>query len=187
MTNSPASHSPLTHQPPATPQGLARLNAMSAAEAAAALTVVCGSKRWAAAMTGNRPFQQLDALIQTADSIWFALSPADWTEAFAHHPRIGETNLAQARFAKTAQQSSIEQSGMSGASDEVRRAFVAGNAEYERKFGHVFLICATGKSGAFMLDQLGKRLKNDAATELHQAAREQAMITRMRLTKLVNS
>jgi len=166
--------------------GLARLNEMVAPDAKAALMGCCGSVRWAAEMAHRRPFGGLDAILNAADEVWFGLTRADWLDAFSHHPRIGETNLAQAKFVKTAEQSGNEQSGMADASDEIRREFAAGNAEYERKFGHVFLICASGKSGVFMLEQVRARMRNDAATELAKAAKEQSMIVRMRLTKLVN-
>lgn len=76
---------------------------------------------------------------------------------------------------------------MAGANDDVRAEFAARNAEYERKFGHVFLICATGKTGEEMLDSLRERMKNDAATELRNAAKEQSKIVRIRLGKLVEA
>jgi len=60
------------------------------------------------------------------------------------------------------------------------------NHEYERKFGHVFLICATGRGADEMLTQLEQRMTNDPATELRVAAAEQAKITRLRLEKLLS-
>ena len=76
---------------------------------------------------------------------------------------------------------------MAGASEAVRAEFASGNADYEKKFGHVFLICATGKTGEEMLGSLRQRMKNDAATELRNAANEQSKIVRIRLGKLVES
>lgn len=138
-------------------------------------------------MAAARPFASVDTLFTEADRFWFALTREDWLEAFGHHPRIGERNLSAPKFAATAQQSSREQSGMNAASDADRSAFAEGNAEYERRFGHVFLICATGRSAAAMLEQLRTRLSNDAATELTNAAREQAMITRLRLERMLST
>ena len=170
---------------PSTPEGLARFNALSPDDAAAALHAACGSHRWAGVVAAKRPFATVEDLLQAADEAWFKMAPKDWLEAFSHHPRIGETDLSQARFAKTAAQSSKEQSGMARASEKTRRAFVEGNAEYEEKFGYVFLICATGKSGEEMLRQLRRRVTNDSATELRNAVHEQSLITRIRLSKLV--
>lgn len=173
-------------QPGAAP-GLAKFNAMDEQSARAALASVCGSRKWVGQMLGLRPFADSGKLFAEADRVWFGLEKQDWLEAFSHHPRIGERNLAQAKFAATAAQSSKEQSGMAGASEEVRAAFAAGNEEYERKFGHVFLICATGKSGEQMLQSLNTRIANDGATELKNAAAEQSKIVRIRLEKLVES
>jgi OHCU decarboxylase len=168
------------------PPGLARLNAMERAEAERVLHAVCGSRAWVEAIAERRPFADAAGLYAAADAAWFALDEQEMLEAFSHHPRIGERKLDQPRFAATAAQSSREQSGMAGAPDEVRAAFVAGNAAYERKFGHVFLICATGKSGEEMLAALRARLGNDAATELRNAAAEQAKIIGIRLERLVS-
>lgn len=170
-----------------TPGGLQRLNAQSPSDAAASLHGCCGCCVWAARMAAARPFATVSGLLSEADRQWAALGEPEWREAFSHHPRIGETNLNQPRFAATAAQSSREQSGMAAASDEVRKQFLALNAEYERRFGHVFLICATGRTAAEMLEQLQTRLGNDAATELRIAAQQQGMITRIRLERLVNS
>lgn len=175
------------HSPETNPAGLERLNEMSEREARQKLLAVCGSERWVNRMIARRPFASVDAVYSAADADWFGLEKQDWLEAFSHHPQIGERNLAQAKFAATASQSSREQSGMAGASDEVRAEFAAGNAEYERKFGHVFLICATGKTGEEMLDSLRERMRNDAPTELRNAANEQSKIVRIRLGKLVEA
>jgi len=167
--------------------GLERLNEMSEPEAHEMLIAVCGSKQWVDRMIARRPFASADALYAAADETWFALEKQSWLEAFSHHPRIGERNLARAKFAATAAQSSKEQSGMAGATEAVRTEFASGNAEYEKKFGHVFLICATGKTGEEMLDSLRERTENDAATELRNAANEQSKIVRIRLGKLVEA
>jgi 2-oxo-4-hydroxy-4-carboxy-5-ureidoimidazoline decarboxylase len=73
---------------------------------------------------------------------------------------------------------------MDTATAATRRALAEGNRLYEKKFGHVFLICATGKSAEEMLAALGRRLENDPETELRAAAEEQRKITRQRLEKL---
>lgn len=168
-----------------TPAGLRRLNAMTPDEAESALHSCCGCRVWAARVAAARPFIDVASLRAEADRQWALLGPAEWLEAFSHHPRIGETNLNQPRYAATASQSAREQSGMAAAGDDIRAEFVRLNAEYEHRFGHVFLICATGRTAAEMLEQLKVRLNNDPETELRTAAAQQLLITHIRLGRLV--
>jgi 2-oxo-4-hydroxy-4-carboxy-5-ureidoimidazoline decarboxylase len=78
-----------------------------------------------------------------------------------------------------------EQSGMAGASDEVRAAMAAGNAEYERRFGHVYLVCAAGRSADELLAVLTERLDDSPEEEAARTRAELAAINRLRLTGLV--
>lgn len=135
-------------------------------------------------MLAARPFADDAALFDAAARVWRNLGPDDWREAFAHHPRIGEQAGNDPRQAATADLSEREQSGVNRADEQVRPALVDGNRAYEARFGHVFLICATGRSAEGILVELERRLRNDAETELRIAAAEQAKITRLRLAKL---
>jgi len=137
----------------------------------------CASTKWIEAMASGRPFEDWNAMLETASATWSSLSPDDWQEAFRGHPRIGER--AAARW------SSDEQSGTRSAAPETMKAVADANREYEQKFGHVFLICATGRTADEMLASLRQRMENDAATELRVAADEQRKITALRLEKLV--
>ena len=154
-----------------------RLNDASADEARALLHACCGSASWAERMLARRPFASLDALLATARETWFALSPADWLEAFNAHPRIGERSA----FVSTRHLSEREQSGAAAAAADVRAELAHLNREYELKFGYIFIVCATGKSAEEMVSLLRERLRNDAATEMPIAAGEQAKITALRL------
>ena len=162
------------------------LNFRGEADARDALTRCCGASRWVEAMLEARPFAGDEALFETAERLWWSLEPEDWREAFAHHPRIGERRLEQARFAKTASWSKGEQAGTAKAPQEVLDALHRGNIAYEERFGHVFLICATGLGAEEMLASLESRLDNDSEAEVRIAAGEQAKITRLRLRKLVS-
>ena len=142
------------------------------------LAKCCGSSRWAAAMAGRRPFKNAEHVYVAADEIWWSLDGADWLEAFLHHPRIG-ARAGRWGWAKD------EQSGTRDAPADTLQKLADLNHEYERKFGHVFLICATGKRAEEMLADLERRMTNDPATELRIAAGEQAKITRLRLEKLL--
>lgn len=156
-------------------------------EATAALLGVCHSSRWAEALADQRPFGSWSRLLLAARDTWRGLDHADWLEAFAAHPRIGEDPARlRARFAATAKQSGAEQAGIRGAGEETLLALQEGNRLYEERFGHVFLICATGCSAGFMLDQLRARLGNTPEVELATAAAEHEAITRIRLQKLEN-
>lgn len=171
---------------PPLPAGLARLNTLAAPEFAAELMKCCGAKRWAKAVAAAKPFATVAALLARAETAMDGLTRADWLEAFSRHPRIGERNPQQAKFAPTAGWSGEEQSGMAGTSGEARRRLEDRNKEYERKFGHVFLICAAGKGADEMLAALEQRMGNIASVELKNAAAEQRQITRLRLERLVN-
>ena len=128
-------------------------------------------------MIDRRPFGSLDAVFQSAGEIWKSLDASDWLEAFAHHPRIGEQtkNSVAAR----------EQSGMKTADDDIRSQLAQVNRDYERRFGYIYIVCATGKSAEEMLAIARNRLNNDPATELAVAAEEQRKITQLRLAKLL--
>jgi OHCU decarboxylase len=144
------------------------------------LLAVCGSRRWAKEMVASRPFGSLAAMPATAVRIWDSLGREDRLEAFAAHPRIGERSGD-----RTSQWSRDEQSASAAGSSDVVRALLEGNQAYEAKFGHVFLICATGMSADEVLAALNARLDNDPDTELDIAAAEQAKIIELRLDKLV--
>ena len=155
---------------------LDELNALPGDAAERALLDVCGSRRWAVALAARRPFESREDLDDEALGIWATLDGGDWLEAFARHPRIGERAGGWSRE---------EQGGVRGAADDTLEQLARGNHEYERKFGHVFLICATGRSAAEILANLEERLDNEPARELRVAADEQAKIIRLRLDRLL--
>ena len=162
----------------------ALLNTLSEDEARRALLRCCGCRHWVEIMLGSRPFADDETLFRTADEAWTDLSREDWLEAFSHHPRIGERELETKAPAATRKWSAQEQAGAAQAPEERLRALEEGNRAYEGRFGHVFLICASGLDADTMLAALRQRLGNDPETELHVAAAEHAKITRLRLVKL---
>jgi allantoicase len=141
----------------------------------ATLLACCGSHAWVKKMAESQPFATAEQMFDAADRIWWTLSPDDWREAFTAHPKIGEKNSDE--------QSCSEQSGMREAAAEIRARIAAGNRTYLERFGHIYIVCATGKSAAQMAEILESRLVNDPATELRAAAAEQRQITRLRLEK----
>jgi 2-oxo-4-hydroxy-4-carboxy-5-ureidoimidazoline decarboxylase len=153
-------------------------------DARAMLRRCCGSTRWIERMLARRPFETLDAVRAAAREEWFGLTPTDWLEAFTHHPRIGDVDSLRRRFATTRYLSEKEQAGVNEAPDEVLRSLAEGNAAYEARFGHIFIVCATGRSAEEMLAILRARLDHDPAEEILVAAEEQAKITDLRLRGL---
>ncbi|MDQ3907385.1 MAG: 2-oxo-4-hydroxy-4-carboxy-5-ureidoimidazoline decarboxylase [Acidobacteriota bacterium] len=168
-------------------QGLDWLNSLSHEEAEAELLKCCGSTAWACAVAARRPFAEEEQLLSAADDVWSNLEADDWLEAFSRHPKIGERKSPTAQSAQEQSWSRHEQS-RAGGTDESERALLAElNREYERKFGHIFIVCAAGKGTAEILASLKSRIGNDAAAEVKNAAEEQRQITRLRLRKLLEA
>jgi 2-oxo-4-hydroxy-4-carboxy-5-ureidoimidazoline decarboxylase len=162
-----------------------RLNTAPEPDARPALERCCGARRWIDAMLAARPWADAEALFASAERAADALDPDDWREAFAHHPRIGDRAALARRFATTAAWAAHEQHGAAVASSDVLDALAEGNRAYEQRFGHIFIVCATGLTAPEMLAMLRARLTNDPARELAIAAGEQRKITRLRLAKLL--
>jgi 2-oxo-4-hydroxy-4-carboxy-5-ureidoimidazoline decarboxylase len=164
---------------------LADLNALTPATRAEALATCCGAGAWVATLNAQFPFASVAALCEAAERTWHNLSETDWREAFAHHPKIGDVSALKEKFASTATWAAGEQGAVRQASDATLAALAAGNAAYERKFGYIFIVCATGKSADEMLALLQARLPNEPSQEIRIAMGEQAKITRLRLLKLL--
>jgi 2-oxo-4-hydroxy-4-carboxy-5-ureidoimidazoline decarboxylase len=160
------------------------LNEADPATAQALLRRCCGSLRWVERMIERRPFGSEAALLAAAREEWLSLGEADWLEAFAHHPRIGDRDSLRARFPETHQLSAQEQAGVAAAGSDVLSALALANREYEARFGFIFIVCASGKRADEMLELLRNRLNNDRDAELRTAAEEQAKITALRLRSL---
>jgi allantoicase len=166
-------------------KGIERINRLTQAEARKAFLDCCGAKEWVTRMLAQKPFSSADQLLETADRVWSELQPESWLEAFRHHPAIGSSKAKEKQSASARRWSSGEQSVAQKASAETLSLLASANREYHAKFGHVFLICATGKTSDEILDCLRRRLPNDRETELCIAVEEQRKITRLRLQKLL--
>ena len=157
------------------------------AEAERLLSACCGSRAWVQAMLARRPFTDPQSLLRQAESAWFALAEADWLQAFAAHPRIGERHVPQGQPKEHAAWAEKEQSGAQSAAADTREALAQGNRAYQEKFGFVYLVCATGKSAEALLAILPTRLGKTRQQELRTAAEEQAKITALRLRKILEA
>jgi allantoicase len=167
--------------------GLRYFNQLSLAEARKALLDCCGSQEWVKQMLQRTPFPDLAHVLDTADKTWAMLGPTDWEEAFRHHPPIGAKRGEKGQSATAKRWSEGEQATAQKAAPHVLAALAKMNQEYQKKFGHVFLICATGKTSEEILASLKERLASDPDAELRIAAEEQRKITRIRLENLFTS
>lgn len=150
------------------------------------LTQCCGSVNWVNKMLASPMAADLIDLEELAQQIWWQCSQQDWLEAFEHHPKIGDVNSLKEKFANTASWASNEQAGVNNANEVIIAKLADGNKEYEKKFGFIFIVCATGKSAEEMLNILLSRLPNSRETEIEMAAEEQMKITLIRLEKLLH-
>jgi len=166
---------------------LDRWNRLSAQEAIEDVLPCCGSMTWARGLVARRPLRDETSLLAIADEIWNSLGEQDWVEAFSKHPRIGERKAPAKASAQSASWSEQEQRNVASAGDAAQQALLRANREYEQRFGRVFIVCATEKSAAEILDSLRRRLQNDDATELREAADEQRKITNLRLKKWLDA
>lgn len=166
---------------------LDELNALPEVAAYKEIEACCVAKNWVKAMVAARPFSNLDHLLEQADTVWKSMSEVDIREAFDGHPRIGDVNTLRAKYAHTADKAGHEQSGMSAADDATISEMATLNDDYFKKFGFIFIVCATGKSAYEMLELLKQRMSNSLAVELAIAAQEQSKITKIRLNKLLAS
>lgn len=166
---------------------LAELNSVPRYRAEAELLQCCGCRGWARAVAGRRPFNNLDRLLRAASDVWWKLDAADWREAFAAHPRIGERRPVAPGSSQAQAWSAQEQWGLNRAGVGVTMSLEEANREYFNKFGYIFIVCASGKSAEEMLGILQSRMPNSAGQEIRIAAEEQDKITRLRLQKLVGA
>ncbi len=164
---------------------IARLNAQPIDDAAAVLLGCCGSSRWARRLAELRVFEDTASLRRQADRVWWMLGEADWLEAFAAHPKIGARKAAVDTGTQAASWSAEEQAGVANVDAVVLERLAAANLAYAERFGFTFIVCATGKPADEMLALCERRLVRSREAELRTAAEEQAAITRLRLTKLV--
>jgi 2-oxo-4-hydroxy-4-carboxy-5-ureidoimidazoline decarboxylase len=146
----------------------------------------CGSTVWVDKMISFFPAEDLVELLEDAEEQWYKCTEKDWREAFAHHPKIGDTESLKKKFASTATWAAGEQGGVNTASQQTIEALAKGNHDYEDKFGYIFIVCATGKTAEEMLALLKERLPNDPVEEILIAADEQNKITKLRLQKLLD-
>jgi 2-oxo-4-hydroxy-4-carboxy-5-ureidoimidazoline decarboxylase len=164
----------MTHEPM-----MSWFNGLSGADAVRALRGCCDSARWAERIAAGRPYATADDLYAAADATLAGLAETDVDEALAAHPRIGDL--------PTGADSRREQAGVAGASEQTLADLAEANRAYEARFGHVYLVCATGKSADELLAIARSRLSNDPATERRVLRDELGKINDVRLRWLLHT
>jgi 2-oxo-4-hydroxy-4-carboxy-5-ureidoimidazoline decarboxylase len=147
-----------------------------------AMLSCCGALRWANAMIAQRPIADEKGIQNFADLAWDGMCEADWLEAFACHPRIGERDTTHLST-QSSMWSQQEQSSVESAADATLGQLAESNALYESKFGFTYILCASGKTPEEMLAILTRRLNRNRASELREAAEQQRLIMHIRLRK----
>ena len=171
---------------PARPAGdqqrarLAEFNGLPGEVARQALADCCYSARWVSAVMAGRPYASVTGLLRLSDRAVAGLAPGELRDALSGHPRIGER-----RDDGADRWSRAEQAGVAGAARPAMQALADGNAAYERRFGHIYLVCATGRTAPELLALLTSRLENDSDTEWGVVRSELQKINRIRLGQLL--
>jgi len=141
----------------------------------------CGSCRFAARLVKRRPLEDIDSLLSAANEIWWSLDKFDWLEAFACHPRIGQSPARGPH--QSSKWSADEQSKARSSDAAVLQVLAAKNLEYERRHGFIYIVCASGRSAEDLLAILDRRLHNSTEAEIREAAENQRQITHLRIRK----
>ncbi|ASA57491.1 2-oxo-4-hydroxy-4-carboxy-5-ureidoimidazoline decarboxylase [Vibrio gazogenes] len=145
------------------------------------LAQICTSTSWQRLMLADMPSLNYAALCRSADVAFAQLSESDWLEAFAGHPMIGDLDTLQKKYNQGKHLSEQEQGNIKQASKAVLHDLLYYNQAYLKKFGFIFIICASQHSAEQVLEQIKARIKNNRSDELMNAAREQQKISRLRM------
>ena len=162
-----------------------QLNSLNNDECIEQFTHCCAAHRWVDKMSNARPFSSVQQVKDQAISHWGTMVEADYLEAFDGHPKIGDPASLKAKYASTHAMASNEQSSVNQASDQTIAELAQFNADYESRFGFIFIVCATGKSADEMLGLIKQRIHNTPEQEIRIAAEEQLKILLIRIDKLL--
>jgi 2-oxo-4-hydroxy-4-carboxy-5-ureidoimidazoline decarboxylase len=165
--------------------GLAVFDATSEEELRSQLRSCCAADAWVERMMAGRPYGSEAALLAASDRATAELDGNGLTQALAGHPRIGDDTSAHGGDGRSAAWSRGEQAGVAGARSDVLGELAAANAAYEQRFGHVYLVCASGRDAAELLAVCQARLGNDPESERGVVLAELTKINRLRLGKLL--
>ena len=135
-------------------------------------------------MAQRRPFDSDAGLFEAAERVWWGLDEADWLEAFAAHPKIGDANALRAGLPRPPPGPATNSRARWAPRRTCSDRLADGNSRYEARFGYIFIVCATGKTAPEMLGFTRAAPHQRPDVEIKIAAAEQAKITRIRLEKI---
>ncbi len=157
---------------------LSAFNAMSEAEALGLIAPCVALPAWTKSVVDARPYDSLDDLLTHAERLSRPWGRHDLRLALSTHPRIGEKPQGSSQEAAL---SRGEQAAVNSQNDALTLALAQGNARYEARFGRVFLIRASGRTGEEILAELHRRLNNSPEHEEAEALEQLRQITLLRL------
>ncbi|WP_205949627.1 2-oxo-4-hydroxy-4-carboxy-5-ureidoimidazoline decarboxylase [Pantoea sp. 1.19] len=157
-------------------------NRLEAEQARAAIAHCVALPAWQQALVAARPFASRSELFAQAQRLMVSWQAADLDRALGGHPRIGERAVGSSRAAAL---SRGEQASLSDSDAATQAALRQGNADYEARFGRVFLIRAKGRSAQAMLTALRQRLTLSPQQELAEALAQLRDITQLRLEETI--
>ncbi|WP_282183050.1 2-oxo-4-hydroxy-4-carboxy-5-ureidoimidazoline decarboxylase [Scandinavium goeteborgense] len=160
------------------PDALQQFNAVRPEQASAMIAACVALPEWQQSLVAARPFSSVEQLLETAVALTERWQLAELDRALAAHPRIGDKPKGVSAESAFSRQ---EQSAVNSHDAALTQALAQGNAEYEARFGRVFLIRAKGRSGEEILSILQQRLNNTEAEEVQEALRQLRQITQLRL------
>ena len=165
--------------------GVEAFNSLPAGKLEAELLAVCAAPAWGSAVAALRPYPSRSALLAAAEVAARSLSWPEVLRGLSAHPRIGER--AQGDSKEAAWSRREQSTAASSGDDDTRAALIAANHAYEDKFGHVFLIFASGRTQEEILAAARERIGNDEATERAVVTDELRKIALLRLERLLDA
>ncbi|GAB2616485.1 2-oxo-4-hydroxy-4-carboxy-5-ureidoimidazoline decarboxylase [Paractinoplanes abujensis] len=160
-------------------------NSLPDARLEADLRACLAAPAWGAKIMAQRPYERREDVLAVASAATRALSWPEVLAGLAAHPRIGERAGGDS---KESAWSRREQSAASASADErTRAALIEANRAYEEKFGHVFLIFASGRTQEEILAAARERLTHDEAAERAVVVDELHAIALLRLERVLDA
>jgi 2-oxo-4-hydroxy-4-carboxy-5-ureidoimidazoline decarboxylase len=152
---------------------LTRFNELPPDMARAEMLSCCPCPAWAERMASGRPYSSSHDAIRQSSAILAVLTVTDLAEALTGH--------------LTGQLAGHLPGSLPGAcaDQDTDRVLAESNLEYERRFGHAYLVCPAGRSDQQLLALMRSRLGNDARTEWRVVRSELRKINEIRLREML--
>lgn len=160
------------------PTALQQFNGAGVEQAKAMIAPCVALPEWQAALVAGRPYADVAGLYARATALSALWRKAELDQALQAHPRIGDKPKGASPESALSRQ---EQSSVNSHDSVLAQALAQGNADYEARFGRVFLIRAKGRSGDEILTILRQRLYYSEVEEVDEALNQLRQITQLRL------